>query len=215
MIEVSSQSGVVPAPCASWVGAGGQPSFTPTEYRVGRLQDMPGHRRDPSPQATASALSLVTRRLGLLTLAVFVVVMHHVVGAHEHEGAALGLPSTSMSTMAAPLAHAHGVGSTSLSGPRDIGPADLALDVAEVAGHRSAPQTLSVAVPEAESGMLAMLHLCLAVLAALVVLVALFLALIIPRPLSAVTGGRARAPSEFPRPPPSQRRLAHLQVLRL
>ena len=173
---------------------------------------MPGQRRDSSPLAPASAL---TRRLGLLALAVFVVVMHHVVGAHGHGDAASGMPSAGMSTMAAPGAHAHGAGSTSPSEPRAINAVGPASGVVGVAKHLDGPQDSAVDEPDAEPGMLAMLHLCLAVLAAIVVIVALFLAATVFGPLSAVTVERAGSPLEFPRPPPSQRRLAHLQVLRL
>lgn len=158
--------------------------------------------------ASAYALSRLTRRLGLLALAVFVVVMHHVVGAHGHGDAASGMPSVGPSTMAAPAAHTHGVGTSSPSELRDTG-------AISVAGQLDGPQASAVDEPDPESGMLAMLHLCLAVLAAIVVIMALFLKAAGFVPLPVVDVGRAGSPSEFPRPPPSQRRLAHLQVLRL
>ena len=192
-------------------GAANSPSFTPTGYQLSRLRDVTGQRGDPSPQASASALSLLARRLGLLTLAVFVVVMHHVVGAHPHGDATSGMSSAGMSTMTAPAVHTHGAGSTPTGELRDT----AAVGMAAAAGNVNRPQASAVVEPDAEPDILAMLHMCLAVLAAVVVIVALFLAVTTFGPLSTVTVGRAGSPSEFPRPPPSQRRLAHLQVLRL
>ena len=121
------------------------------------------------------------------------------------------MPSADMSAMAAPAAHTHGAGTTSPSELRVFG----AVGMAGVARHLKGPQVSAVDEPDAEPGMLAMLHLCLAVLAAAVLIAALFLVAIAFVPLSTVKVGRAGSPSEFPRPSPSQRRLAHLQVLRL
>lgn len=196
-------------------GTAEQPTFTSTPCRFRRLRDVSGQRQNPSPQASVSALSLLVRRLGLLALAIFVVVMHHVVGAHAHEDAMSGMPSADLSAMTDPAAHSPGAGSTSANELRDVSAIGPVSGVVEMAGHLSGSQVSAVVEPGAEPGMLAMLHLCLAVLAAAVLIAALFLAAIAFVPLSTVKVGRAGSPSEFPRPAPSQRRLAHLQVLRL
>ncbi|MDD7940136.1 hypothetical protein PHK61_17070 [Actinomycetospora lutea] len=158
-------------------------------------------------------------RVALLVLALGLVLMHHVVGAHQHAGPDVALDgATPLTAIAAdrvvpPAAHhgtahaeAHADGarehaaSQALPGTSDAGAALL---------HRHTDGT-----GHDHAGSL--LHLCLvALLGAAALLLLLVLVALWPRPPSPRTGPAGVAPATATRAPPASSRLAELQVLRL
>ncbi|MHC1559120.1 DUF6153 family protein [Actinomycetospora sp. C-140] len=128
------------------------------------------------------------RRLALLVVALGIVLMHHVVGAHQHAA-----PDTPPAGTVVAVAHPgdHGAPST----------AALHQHAGGGGGHDHAA---------------AMLHLCLAALAgAVVLLLVLVLLAAWWRCVPARLGAGATHIAAVPRPPPVPSRLAELQVLRL
>lgn len=156
------------------------------------------------------------RHLALLAVALGLVLMHHVVGAHQHSPSDPIPPTTS--------AHAaHGGGSSSPTADVPLqgaaGPAaEPDLDGARTTVEVASPTALlhNHPDPNGHDPLGALLHMCLAALVAAAVL-ALTLALVVVswRP-ARVTGTSALlsgGPAAHPPPVPS--RLAQLQVLRL
>ncbi|WP_230759902.1 hypothetical protein [Actinomycetospora soli] len=175
-------------------------SFVPVAAAVGLPAAAPAHGR-------------MLQRLGLLVLAIFVVVMHHVVGAHAHgEGADMASHAAAgvSSFQALPTATDSFGGHVATPGSA---PARFAFDTRHASD--AVAGTAEIGSPDPMAGGMAMVHLCLAVLAAVVALAALLL-------LASALGAQATSTSTStgwlpltPRPPPSQRRQARLQVLRL
>lgn len=179
------------------------------------IGDVIGHRRAVAPvaaghQQPAAAVTRdrVLERLGLLLLAVFVVVMHHVVGAHAHgdigASAAAMAPHASSAAMSS-ATHGESSGSSSASVTADAG----SLHAAEV------EPGAALGSPDSATDAMVMLHLCLAVLAAVIALAALVLVAVALDGRTMMQTGPAEWLPHSPRPPPAQRRQARLQVLRL
>ncbi|WP_285656795.1 DUF6153 family protein [Actinomycetospora sp. NBRC 106375] len=126
------------------------------------------------------------RRLALLVVALGIVLMHHVVGAHQHAA-----PDTPPTGTVVDVAH-----------PGDHGaPSTAALHQHPGGGHEHPAS---------------MFHLCLAALAAAVVLLlVLVLVAAWWRPGPRRLGAGTTRIAAVPRPPPVPTRLAELQVLRL
>ncbi len=132
-------------------------------------------------------------RLLLIGLAIGLVVMHHLVGAHQHQ--TVHQVTGGLSGVAAISSTGHGA---------DHDPTALERGTAQL-------QQQPAGDPE---GMVTMLHLCLAVLAAALVLTGLVLGTL--RRADRFGSSRSRVSSWEPsRAPPVPVRLAHLQVLRL
>lgn len=142
------------------------------------------------------------RRAGMLVIAMTVVVMHHIVGAHQHSAA----DATPMPGVAG--AFATDTAAWTSGGPSGSG-AHHVTGVAALHVHPGAQDDHD------GGGGAPLLHLCLAVLSAVLLLAALC--------LSTEVWGRLAGPRErdgtalgsAARPPPLRVRLAHLQVLRL
>ena len=154
------------------------------------------------------------QRVGLLVLAVFVAVMHHVVGAHAHGGDAASMAvSHAHSGTASPVMHAFPSGP--LGSQESVVGSPSTLPQASVDARSDAAVVPQAASLELAGHAMAMLHLCLAVLAAVAALAALLLIAVAlaerTAPGITPTGWLSRGP----RPPPSARRQARLQVLRL
>lgn len=132
-------------------------------------------------------------------VALSVVLMHHVVGAHEHTESA-ATPTTPMVAAATPGAsHGGGLVEHAVEEPAPAGPTAM----------------LHVHHQGGDHGMAMLLHACWAVLAALAALL-LLLVLVLWRPDSfAGLLVRGAFPDVPARGPPVPRRLAQLQVLRL
>jgi hypothetical protein len=171
----------------------------------------------------------VARRLLLLGVASAIVLMHHLVGAHEHDAAPAGNPSMAGMSAAVGSAGPSGGSATQASGaqPTDGGssaapvPSGAAVSGVHVhpdptLGERD-PVTGSSAPGAVPDVMSMVMHLCLAVLVAGLALATLLLLAVLAGwcgidPARAARPGAVRSP---PYPPPVARRLAALQVLRL
>lgn len=172
--------------------------------------DLSGVVRPQFPDG--KAFRALLRRVGLLVVAILVVLMHHVVGAQEHgSSAAMQMPAAPTNDPAVP--------STAVPHPAVVHVPRAALATVPVADEPAritgATTSPAMTTPGAPLPMSAMLHLCLAVLVAVGLVVALN-----PAVISSPSGWwpamtSAGAFPAFPRPPPSLRRLARLQVLRL
>lgn len=171
------------------------------------------------------------QRAALLALALGLVLMHHLVGAHQHSSgehtagiagiAALGSTATSPDhgPSPAPFVGGHGYGHH-VGAPDPVDPAvehpggvERALAAAPAA---PGPGALLHQHPDGHDALTVLAHLCLAVLASAVALGVLLLVAL--RGRTAAEGGVARCalPSGLiERPPPLPLRLAQLQVLRL
>ena len=126
------------------------------------------------------------RWVAVVTLALGLVAMHHLVGTYTHPGDSQD-SSTGMTMLAPPLDHD-------------------ASSSAEVAARPARPGT--------DGGL--MLHLCQAVLTGLVLLAGLSLAWrLAPTPKPGPPGDGLGKPTNRQRAPPTPRQLAHLGVLRL
>ncbi len=137
------------------------------------------------PMSIASAPRL-RRWAAVVTLALGLVAMHHLVGTHTH-------PSSSQDSWP---------GMTMLAPPVHNG------------GTTAAKATAAPARPGTDSGL--MLHLCQAVLTGLVLLAGLALTWwLAPAPEIGPTGSGLGAPANRQRAPPTPLRLACLGVLRL
>lgn len=173
-----------------------------------------------SPRAVSTALLATwTGRLALLVAALGLVLMHHVVGAHQH---------TTTDTGAVAAGHATvGTGGTSASSVEHGAGADRHPPTAHDAiGHATAmvpgPESASSAAllhDHAHEGDhdhdSSLLHMCLAALIGAAALLALVLVTSWYHFESqAPVGGRGAA-ATVPRAPPTPTRLAQLQVLRL
>jgi hypothetical protein len=127
------------------------------------------------------------RWVAVVTLALGLVVMHHLVGTHAHPGGSSSDRSAGMTMLAPPVEN---YGSTST-------------DVAVVPAR-----------PDTDGGL--MLHLCQAVLTGLVLLAGLSLVWRLAlAPELGWPGGGPDEPADRQRAPPTPLRLAHLGVLRL
>lgn len=159
-------------------------------------------------------------RLALLAIALGLVLMHHVVGAHQHSAPDISLPAVSSpvdtAQNASPLAgHDHG--------------GDVAAPHAASGQHGLAPAPPD-GVPTTSGAALlhqhqdenghdhagSLLHMCLvALVGASVFLLVLVLVALWWRPPPPRLGTQGVIPSMAPRAPPASSRLAELQILRL
>jgi hypothetical protein len=143
------------------------------------------------------------RRVGILVVAITIVVMHHVVGAHQHSAGDETLTPGMGGVVAADTA-----GSTSRVLSGDSG-AHLAAGAAVLHVHQSAQGD-----HDGASGS-PLLQLYWAVLTAVLLLTALCLNTEVWRGRTAAPSRDRTAVGSTPRPVPLRLRLAHLQVLRL
>jgi len=134
-------------------------------------------------------------RLALLVAALGLVLMHHVVGAHQHTTADTGADGRS------PTAH-DGISheTATVARPESASSAALLHDHTNEGGHDHAGS---------------LLHLCLAALIGAAALLALVLVTSWYRFESQFPVGGRSAAAIVPRAPPTPTRLAQLQVLRL
>lgn len=177
-------------------------------------------RRRADGAVSAQLLGWWAGRLALLAVALGLVLMHHVVGAHQHSGSDVTLTGSAPLTSVAddrevPPGGHHGIGDA-------VAHAGAGQD--DVTGHGALPATFSAGAallhrhPDGNghdpAG--ALLHLCLvalvgaAVLLLVLVLVALWWRTPPRRSARDVVGSMSA-----PRAPPTSSRLAELQVLRL
>ncbi len=135
---------------------------------------------------TVTGASRACRWVAVVTLALGIVAMHHLVGTHSHPG-----------------------------GPRGSSPS-MTIPVTAVGNDDSDFGAAAVvpAWPGPHGGL--MVHLCQAIVAGLVLLMGLSLAWwLIPAPQSGPPGGGPGKPTNRQRAPPTSLRLAYLGVLRL
>ncbi|WP_433786871.1 hypothetical protein ACQPX6_08515 [Actinomycetospora sp. CA-101289] len=179
-----------------------------------------GRSRRRSPRAvSAMLLATWTGRLALLVAALGLVLMHHVVGAHQHTTADTGAVATGHAT-AAP-------GGTSASSIQRGATADglpptahdgISHETATVPATGSASSAALLHDHTDKGGhdhASSLLHMCLAALIGVAALLALVLVAALGRLESATSVGARVAPAIVPRAPPTPTRLAQLQVLRL
>ncbi|MDD7968054.1 DUF6153 family protein [Actinomycetospora lemnae] len=155
-------------------------------------------------------------RLALLVVALGLVLMHHVVGAHQHS-----TPDVASPPMPAPAVVGHAAPSTS-----EHHHGGDAVPSAGVDQHGTTPDGMSTASSAAllhhhpdEGGhdhAGSLLHLCLvALVGGAAFLLVLVLVALWWRPPPRRVGPAGGAPATAPRAPPASSRLAELQVLRL
>jgi hypothetical protein len=158
-------------------------------------------------------------RLALLVAALGLVLMHHVVGAHQHTttdpGAiATAHPAVAVAGSPAPsVEHGAGTDAHSPTVHDEIGP-----DGAPVPGTESASSAALLHDHPDEGGHdrgSSLLHMCLAALLSAAALLVLVLVASLGRSGSRATVGGRDAVAIVPRAPPTPTRLAQLQVLRL
>ncbi|MDD7922705.1 hypothetical protein [Actinomycetospora chibensis] len=179
-----------------------------------------GCSRHRSPRAVSTTLLATwSGRLALLVAALGLVLMHHVVGAHQHATGDTGAiaadhhPAAAGGTSAPSVEHGAGI-----HGPS---PADHALRPEVATTVPAADSTSSAALLHDHSDQGghdhsgSLLHMCLAALVGAAALLVLVLVASWCRfgSLVPVRAGVARATA--PRAPPTLTRLAQLQVLRL
>jgi hypothetical protein len=156
-------------------------------------------------------------RLALLVIALGLVLMHHVVGAHQHSAPDVAPAAHLSAALAAPPAgeHRHGGHAAAQDGS---------------AGEHGVPSETPDAMPDTGSAALlhhhpdenghdhagALLHMCLvALVGAAVFLLVLVLVALWWRPPPPHIAAGGVAPATAPRAPPASSRQAELQVLRL
>ena len=138
-------------------------------------------------------------KLLFVVVALSIIAMHHVVGAHEHTESAAAQPTPMVAAATSGVPHGGGLVEHAVEELAPAGPAAM-LHVHHEGGDHGATM---------------LLHACLAVLAALAALLVL-LVLVLWRPGSpAGLLMRGALPDVPARGPPVPRRLAQLQVLRL
>ncbi len=188
---------------------------------VGRVIRWHGSSRHRSNAVSGRVLTSWSDRLALLVIALGLVLMHHVVGAHQHaspgppQGGPVAHPMAEPGA-APPIAH------------HDHG---LALGPETAFGSEQAQETGTHAgvVVQSSAALLhqhpdgsghdhsgSLLHMCLvALLGAVVLLLVLVLLASWWRLPRRVTADRGRTVVDEPRAPPTSSRLAELQLLRL
>jgi hypothetical protein len=165
-------------------------------------------------------LATWTGRVALLVAALGLVLMHHVVGAHQHSTpdtdamAADHTPAAADSTSTLAVEHGAGAHGHSAATQEAVGP-----DVGSVVPGVDSASSAALLHDHTDEGGhdhgSSLLHLCLAALGGAVAFLALVLVASWFRFESqAMVGGRV-APAIAPRAPPTPMRLAELQVLRL
>jgi len=184
-----------------------------------------GRRRSPRRTVEASPQRCTSpwwSRAALLCLALGLVLMHHLVGAHQHSDPAPAVMTSSLLPSQTTDHLAHGVGRTSEAG---AAPAHGVVAASSPSVEQAGVAALATATgPTAllhehhhgddHSAVSMLLHMCLAVLAAAAFLV---LALVAWwwRALPAAGHAVHLVVTVVPRAPPVSARLARLQVLRL
>ena len=181
---------------------------------------MQARRRRGQPERVSLDAYAWQRGLVVLVLALAVVVMHHVAGAHQHaagpgavDQAAVAPAAGAISSVGSAMA-----GTATLRSPTPASANSHAHGLAKPERHMNVPtRGGSEAAPTRHvmgMGMGMLMHLCLAVLGAALLLVALAL-LASGRVDDRRLVSRPWRPGSPARPPPVAERLAQLQVLRL
>ncbi len=188
---------------------------------VGAVIRWHGSSRHRSDAVSEHVLTSWSGRLALLVIALGLVLMHHVVGAHQHAS-----PGPSQ---AGPVAHSmaeHGAAPPTAHHDRGLAPRPEAAVGSEQA---RGPSTQAGVVGQSSAAVLhhhsdggghdhsgSLLHMCLvALLGAAILLLVLVLVASWWRLPRCGTAERGRTAAAEPRAPPTSSRLAELQLLRL
>lgn len=187
---------------------------------VGGVIRWHGSSRYRSNAVPGRVLTSWSGRLALLATALGLVLMHHVVGAHQH--ASPGVPQ------AGPVAHSvadPGAAAPIAQHDHDLAPAPkTAVSSEQARDHdtQTAAESSAAVLHRHPDGSghdhsWSLLHMCLAALLGAAILL-LVLVLVAPwwrLPRCGGTARRGQAASAEPRAPPTSSRLAELQLLRL
>ena len=166
--------------------------------------------RRRGPQRPRRAMSTVAatwaRRVLLLGLAIGVVVMHHLVGSHQHDRSAVADAPTAAVAAAASDPTAPPTGGAHAAHAAHEGSVPSPSDGGVPAHHQDGGDP---------AGVMVLLHMCLAVLGAALMLVALVFVVSWWRAPREHRSALRLGVASLWRPPPVPQRLAQLQILRL